>query len=198
MNTQHKRTLIITQLAILLAIMLALETSGIGMLRIGPLEMTILQVPVIIAAIAISPGAGAAMGLAFGLISFWECFGKSLFGATILSINPFLTFLVCVPTRTLMGWLCGLIFQMMLARFPKGLSAYVIAGLSGALLNTAFFMTALILFFGRSEYIMSMRGELSLPAFLAAFVGLQGLVEALICAFLGSTIGKAVVLALKK
>lgn len=197
MNKQHQRVLHLTQMAILLAILLMLEMTGIGMLHIGPLEMTILQVPVIIAAIAMGPGAGAGIGLAFGLISFWECFGKSQFGATLLSIDPVLTFLVCVPTRTLMGWLCGLIFRAFESKFQKGILPHVAAGLSGALLNTLFFMSMLILCFGQTDFILGMRGDMDLISFLLAFVGLQGLIEALICAFLGSVIGKAVCTALK-
>ena len=61
-------------------------------------------VPVIVGAIVMGPAAGALLGGVFGLISFWECFGKSAFGVVLMGINPFLTFLVCVPTRILAGW----------------------------------------------------------------------------------------------
>ena len=99
------------ELAVLLAVLILLEVTGLGMFRTFGLELTILQIPVIIGAIVLGPAAGAALGCAFGLLSFWECFGKSVVGAELLAINPLLTFLVCVPTRTLMGWLCGLIFR---------------------------------------------------------------------------------------
>ena len=89
------------ELAVLLAILLMLEITGLGMFKTFGLELTILQIPVILGAIILGPSAGAILGGAFGLLSFWECFGKSQFGATLLGINPFLTFLVCVPTRIL-------------------------------------------------------------------------------------------------
>ena len=91
------------QLAVLTAILLVLEFTGIGMIKTPGLEFTVMQVPVIIGAIVMGPAAGGILGGVFGLLSFWECFGKSQFGAALLSINPFLTFLVCVPTRVLMG-----------------------------------------------------------------------------------------------
>ena len=117
------------ELAVLLAILLMLEITGLGMFKTFGLELTILQIPVILGAIILGPSAGAILGGAFGLLSFWECFGKSQFGATLLGINPFLTFLVCVPTRILMGWLCGLIFRAMdrkLAGTKGDFASYVV------------------------------------------------------------------------
>lgn len=203
-NKQHKHILVTTQMAVLIAIMLVLELTGLGMLKIGPLEMTILQFPVIVGAILMGPGAGAGLGLVFGLISFWECFGKSGFGATLLSINPVYTFLVCIPTRTLMGFLCGLIYRGLdkllvqgkeKVSHVRGIVPYVVASLTGALLNTLFFMSTLLGLFSSTEYIqsfMEMAGTQNLLVFACWFVGFQGLVEALLCAFLGTVVSRGV------
>lgn len=211
-NRQHKKVLYLTQMAVLIAIMLVLELTGIGMIKIGPLEMTILQFPVIVGAILMGPAAGAGLGLVFGLISFWECFGKSAFGATLLGINPIFTFLVCVPTRTLMGWLCGLIYRGMHKVMVSGhestgashqvrvIVPYVVASLSGALLNTLFFMSTLVILFGSTEYIqgfMDMAGTHNPIMFVVWFVGLQGLIEAILCAFLGTVVSRGVNAVLK-
>lgn len=202
-NKQHKKIRTLVQMAVLIAIMLMLELTGLGMLKIGFLEMTILQFPVIVGAILMGPTAGAGLGLVFGLISFWECFGKSAFGVVLLSINPFFTFLVCVPTRVLMGFLCGWIFSCMYKLMISGKShvnqgiriiPYVIASLSGALINTLLFMGVLLALFGSTDYIagfMQMAGTQNLILFACWFVGIQGLVEALLCAFLGTVISRA-------
>lgn len=207
---QHKHVVTIVQLALLIAVMLVLELTGLGMLKFGPLEMTILQFPVIVGAILMGPAAGAGLGLVFGLISFWECFGKSAFGAALLSINPFFTFLVCVPTRTLMGFLCGLIYKAMHTLFLKKkeqpsqgrkLVPYITASLSGALLNTLFFMSTLLLLFGSTDYIqgfIEVSGTSNLLMFAFWFVGTQGIVEAFLCAFLGAVISRAVDAIIKK
>lgn len=209
-NKHHKHTLTIVQLALLIAVMLMLELTGLGMLRFGPLEMTILQFPVIVGAILMGPAAGAGLGLVFGLISFWECFGKSAFGASLLSINPFYTFLVCVPTRTLMGFFCGLIYKLTHKCFVskkdnpsqgRKLVPYITASLSGALLNTLFFMSTLLALFSTTEYIqgfISLSGTANLLMFAFWFVGTQGIVEAVLCAFLGAVISRAVNAILKK
>ncbi len=186
------------ELAVLLAILLMLEITGLGMFKTFGLELTILQIPVILGAIILGPSAGAILGGAFGLLSFWECFGKSQFGATLLGINPFLTFLVCVPTRILMGWLCGLIFRAMdrkLAGTKGDFASYVVASLSGALLNTLFFMTTLCLCFYHTEYIQGFASALgagNVLLFIVLFVGVQGLVEAALCTVVGAGVGKGV------
>ena len=194
----------LVQAAVLIAIMLALETTGLGMIRIGILEMTILQFPVIVGAILLGPGGGACLGLAFGLISFWECFGRSQFGVTLLGINPLFTFLVCVPTRTLMGFLCGMIYKLFHNWLVSGkekvgqarkLVPYVVASLSGALMNTLLFMSTLLVLFGTTDYIkgfMDMAGTENIILFAVWFVGIQGLVEAFLCAFLGAVTSRAV------
>lgn len=202
-SKQHKKVLALVQMAVLIAIMLVLELTGLGMVKIGALEMTILQFPVIVGAIIMGPAAGAGLGLVFGLISFWECFGKSTFGVTLLSINPFFTFLVCVPTRTLMGFFCGLVYRGMHRILIKGMDRvsqtikmipYLVASLAGSLLNTLFFMSTLLALFASTEYIrgfMQVAGTQNLILFAVWFVGIQGLAEALLCAFLGTVVSRS-------
>ena len=175
MNQETKRTKLsvhdLVQLSVLIAIMLLLELTGLGMIKTAGLEITIMLVPVIVGAIVMGPAAGALLGGVFGLISFWECFGKSAFGVVLMGINPFLTFLVCVPTRILAGWICGLVFQ-------------------------AFFMTTLCLCFYNTDFIQGFvqaMGSANAFLFVIAFVGVNGLVEAIVCFFTGAVIAKAVV-----
>lgn len=135
MNQETKRTKLsvhdLVQLSVLIAIMLLLELTGLGMIKTAGLEITIMLVPVIVGAIVMGPAAGALLGGVFGLISFWECFGKSAFGVVLMGINPFLTFLVCVPTRILAGWICGLVFQALRKVDKTRLLSFGAAGLSG-------------------------------------------------------------------
>ena len=99
------------QLAVLIAIMLILAFTPLGYLRIGPLAISLMTIPVVIGAMILGPAGGAVLGLVFGLTSFYQCFAGDPFGAALVAMNPFFTFLVCIPTRTLMGWLSGVIFK---------------------------------------------------------------------------------------
>ncbi|MEG0441810.1 MAG: ECF transporter S component [Oscillospiraceae bacterium] len=187
------RTGYLVRISSLVAIMLLLEATGLGMIHVGVLELTILQIPVVIGAIILGPSAGALLGGVFGAISFWECFGRSAFGAALLAINPLSTFIVCFVPRILMGFLCGLIFKALYSIDKTKLLSFAGSSLAGALLNTVLFMTALMLLFGNDPFILNMRGGLGLLPFLVAFVGLQGLVEAIVCFLVGAAVSKALI-----
>ena len=180
----------LVRLALLTAILIVMETTNIGFIKTPTgIEFTLMQVPVIIGAILTGPSGGAILGGVFGLLSFSECFGKSFFGATILGINPIYAFIVCVVSRVLMGLCCGLVFKAF-KNGGKGIVSFATAGLSGALLNTVFFMSSLLLLYGNTDYIMGMRGGMNLLSFVAAFVGVQGLIEAGVCCVVATAISK--------
>lgn len=197
-----KQVRYLVQLSVLVAILLLLEFTGIGMIKTPFLEFTIMQVPVIIGAIVLGPAAGGILGGIFGLLSFWECFGKSAFGATLLGIDAFGTFMTCVPTRILMGLFCGLIFKAIyrMSKNPKQIVSFGVASLAGSLLNTALFTGTLTLFFYQTEFIQNIANGLAETFgvmmnpffFVVLFVGIQGLLEALICTIVGAAISRAV------
>lgn len=198
----------LVQLAVLVAILLLLEFTGIGMIKTPFLEFTIMQVPVIIGAIVMGPAAGGILGGVFGMLSFWECFGRSAFGVTLMGISPVGTFLTCVPTRILMGVLCGLIFQGLVRAGkgkPRALS-FGGAALAGSLLNTVFFMGVLTAFFYGTPFIQNIAqgftestGLMMNPfLFVVLFIGIQGLLEALISTVAGAAVSRALYKALNR
>jgi len=189
---KQMKTATLTRLAILVAVILLMAFTPLGYIRTLGLEITFVMIPVIIGAITIGPGAGAFLGGVFGLTSFIQCFGMSHFGVALFGINPVYCFIVCVVSRILMGWLCGLIFR---AFKTKNLAAYSISSLSGALLNTFFFMSSLIIFFGKTEFIQGIWtsvGAKNVIGFVVAFVGINGLVEAVACFTIATAISRAV------
>ena len=189
--TEKTRRLV--QMSILIAIMLILAFTPLGYLKVGAIDITFMTIPVVVGAILLGPASGAVLGGVFGLTSFIQCFGLSTFGEALLNINPFLTFLVCMVPRVLMGYLSGLIFQLLHRGGKTKILSFAVSSLSGAVLNTVFFVTMLMLLFGSSDYMMSMRGGIGLLSFLAAFVGINGLVEAIVAFILGTAISKALV-----
>ena len=190
-NTVNTRFLV--ELAVLIAIEILLEVTGLGYIKTPFLEMTIMQVPVIVGTIVLGPLAGTILGAVFGLTSFFECFGKSQFGATLLGISPFSTFVVCVIPRLLMGLLCALVFKCLKGMKRTSLRCGA-AGLSGALFNTILFMGFLVTLFGKSDFIggfIEQFGNGNILKFVVAFVGLQGLIEAIICCIVGASVSYA-------
>lgn len=193
-SPRHARTLYLVQLAILAAILLLLEVTGLGYIRIPAISMTIMQVPVIIGAIVLGPPAGAILGAVFGLTSFAQAFGKDPLGAVLLTINPFGLVVTTILTRTLMGWLCGLVYQGLKRTGLNGNLVLVLASLSGALLNTLLFMGSFLLFFFKTPAVQEIAAGLGTGSpllFAVLLVGVQGLIEAGICTLLGSAISRA-------
>lgn len=195
---RNKKTLTMVQIAILIAVLLVMSFTPLGYLRIGVLAISLLTIPVVIGAMLIGPEAGALLGLIFGLTSFAQCFGADAFGTTLLNLNPFGAFFMCVPTRMLMGYLAGVIFKGVHRVDRTRTVSYFVGGLAGAVLNTVFFMGALLVFFWNTPYIQEMSGGKGIWAFLLVMVGVNGVVEALVCCAAGGAISKAVSPALKR
>lgn len=146
------------------------------------LEITLTVIPIAVGAIIGGKYVGLFLGSAFGLTSFIQCLGYSPFGLVLFQINPYLTFLVCVPTRMLAGFLTGYIHELIVKMNKKEI-ANIIACVIMPILNTLFFMTTLVLCFYNTEYIQGFVGDLKATNpvhFVILFVGINGLVEIIV------------------
>ena len=197
MSTEKKNNYFSTrnlvQLALLTAIIVVMAFTPIGYLKTPVVEITFLTIPVIIGAIIIGPLAGAFLGAVFGFTSFIQCFGMSIFGGTLLAISPLFTFLLCIIPRVLMGFLCGVFFNAIYRadKSSSKLVAFSFASLSGSLLNTILFVLFVFVFFGHSDYILSF-GNTTFEI-IAVLVGINGIVEAVVCTIIATAVCKALV-----
>ncbi len=191
-------------LGLMTALLILFSFTPIGTIPIGPLSITLNVIPLAVAAIALGPVGGLIMGCVFGLLSFLQCLGIGIpsgMGITLFSIDPFLAFIQRFIPRALDGFLVGLIFRA-LEKKPGFRPACFIAGFCSAFLNTAFFMSALVLLFGNTEYVRGLMNGRSFLVFVCAFVGVNAVVEMLVCTvvsgFVGSALYRAKILPLKK
>lgn len=58
-------------------------------------------------------------------------------------------------------------------------------------MNTAFFMSALVLLFGNTDYVKELMGGKNIIVFICTFVGINALVEMAVCTFVTGTVGAA-------
>lgn len=191
----NKRTLKMVQLALFTAIILLMAFTPLGYIKTPGLEITLLVVPVAVGAIILGPTAGAILGGVFGITSFIQAFGGGPLGTALLSISVVGTFVLCVLTRILMGWLTGLIFKLMKRWDRTRLISHAVANLAGALLNTILFMTTFVLLFYNTDYIQGIvtaLGATNPIHFIILFVTVNGLIEALICFVVGTAVSKAI------
>ena len=135
-----KNVLRLAQTAILLAIIVVMAFTPVGYLKIGPLSISFMTIPVVIGAMVIGPGAGAILGTAFGITSFCQAFLGDVFAATLFDISAVRYFIMCIPTRTLMGLCTGLIFKALRGNGVSKTWHYFFNGFIGCLLNAVFFL----------------------------------------------------------
>ncbi len=194
MNTNKRfNTSQLVILGLMTAILLLMAFTPLGYLNIGPLAITFNTIPVAISAIALGPFGGAFSGSIFGLTSFFQCLGIggfSALGATLFSINPVSTFIVCFMPRLLDGLLLGYIFRVTRKAFNVS-AGCIITGFSSAFLNTVLFMGALVLFFSHSEYLQSLIGGRNILIFICAFVGFNAVFEMIASTILTGAVGMA-------
>ena len=180
-------------LGLLTAIVVLFSFTPIGSIPIGPLVITLNVIPVAIAAIALGPIGGAIMGAIFGIFSFLQCFGIGIpsgMGAILAEINVPLAFIQRFVPRALDGFLAGLIFNGVAKATDVRLSCFV-TGFCTALMNTAFFMLALVFLFGNTEYVQGLMKGKSVIPFIVSFVGVNAVSEMIVCTIITGAVGFA-------
>lgn len=180
-------------LALLIAILLLMSMTPLGYLNIGPLAITLNVIPLAVAAVALGPAGGLICGCVFGLTSFLQCLGvggSSAMGVMLFSINPFLAFVQRFVPRALDGLLLGWIYRG-LSKKAKPYVACAITGFLSAFLNTLFFMTALLVLFGGTEYVQGLVAGRNLLVFVCAFVGVNAVAEMAAATVLTGAVGAA-------
>lgn len=180
-------------LGLMTAILLLMAYTPLGYLNIGPLAITFNVIPVAVSAIVLGPVGGAIAGSVFGLTSFLQCIGiggTSAMGAILFDINPILAFIQRFVPRLLDGLLLGWIFQG--ARKISNISvASLVTGFCSAFLNTVFFMGALVLLFGNTEYMQGLMGGKNVLAFICGFVGINAVCEMISSTIITGAVGVA-------
>lgn len=193
-KTKRSKTLHLTLLAMLSAIIVLMAFTPLGYLRIGLVEITFLTVPVVIGAIILGPLDGAILGAVFGLTSFAQCFGISAF-TVLLPINPIYTFIMCVVPRIMIGLISGLLAKWLEKKNHNQAVSFALSSLAGTLTNTIFFIGLLVLFFGESKFVQSI-GDGIFAVYAA--IATNAIIEIVVCTILGTSIAKALVVAGKK
>lgn len=183
----------LTMLGLLTAVLLLMAYTPLGYLNIGPLAITLNIIPVALAAITLGPVGGAVMGGVFGLTSFLQCIGvggSSAMGVVLFGINPFFAFLQRFIPRVLDGLLLGFLFRWVRKISNVQISCFV-TGFCSAFFNTVFFMAALVLLFGNTDYMREMIAGRNIILFVCTFVGINAVFEMIASTIITGLVGFA-------
>lgn len=180
-------------------------TPFLGYIPLGFTRATIIHIPVIIASLVLGPKKGGALGFLFGLTSFINNTINPT--ATSFVFTPFYSIgdisggigsvIICFVPRILVGILPFYVYRVVLALSSEKTKAsgvsgvgLVIAGISGALVNTLLVMN-MIFFFFRDAYAQA-NGVASsaVYSFILSIIGINGVPEAIVAGILTLCIGK--------
>jgi len=184
-------------LGLFTALILVLSFTPLGYLRMGPLEVSFLMVPVAAGAVLLGPSGGLILGTLFGLTSFIQAAtGLSVFGFALFGINPLYTAVLCLVPRMLMGLIAGLVSTAFAASSKPAINIgvrSVVTCLITPMLNTVMFMGLLVLFFWNTDYIQGFAAGMNVLPFIIAFVGVNGLLEIAASLIVGSAASIALI-----
>lgn len=178
MNTHSRdKILKLVQLAILTVLVIVLQSFGSG-IKIGPLPMSFVLIPIVIGACLLGAGSGAFLGFVFGLITMlMGVLGVDAFSFLLFEANPVWFVLLCLLKATLAGFMSGLVYSLLEKAFKGRYTPLrtVLASITAPIVNTGVFVVGMLLFFfDTMEALPSM--------FPDAFGGYQSAVQLL---FLG-------------
>ena len=179
-------------LAMLLAIELVLLMTPLGYLRIGPLSLTMMHIPVIIAGIVLGKEAGLILGFVFGLSSMLNAtFMPNL---TSFVFSPFIqvggihgnyaSLLIAFLPRMLMGWVAGYAYEHLKINNLK--SRALVVGIMATSVNTILVLLGIYFFFA-ADYRATLNIALnSLHLVLLSVIFSNGLIEMVMAGLISS------------
>ena len=186
-------------LALFIAVEIVLVFTPLGIIPIGPIQITTMHIPVILAAILLGTKQGAILGLVFGLASttYAVVFPSpaSLFFTPFYSIGQFsgnfFSLVIAIVPRVLLGVIAGSLYNLLnKTKISKSLSV-IIASVLATILHTVMVMSLIYIFFGK-QYSELFNVQLSgLMVFVWLTLATNGFYEALFAGFLNWPIVRA-------
>lgn len=198
-------------LAMFTGIIFLLTFTPLGLIDLPVIKATILHVPVIIGSILLGPKKGAFLGAMFGLSSMIK--NTLVPGLSSFVFSPFIpvpgldrgspwALFICFVPRILVGvtpWLVYTLIKTLFRKSNAGIQTggMVIAGIVGALTNTALVMGSIGVIF--TEAYAAVQG---IPAdavlgFILGIVAANGIPEAIVAAVITPAVCVPMVRALK-
>ena len=132
--------------AVLAAIILLMAFTPLGYLRIGPMSITLLVIPVVIGGITLGPVRGGLLGAVFGATSLAQCFMGDISGAAMFAANAAGTVIACFVPRILIGVVAGVLFPFLMKTARNGAAAFIGTAVAGTLTNSILFIGLVVAF----------------------------------------------------
>lgn len=197
---KNKKTFPIVLTAFFLGIMILMSVVPfLGFIPIGPLNATILHVPVIIGSVVLGPRLGAFLGTSFGVMSVINATTRP--GALSFVFSPFIpiigtthgswtALIVALVPRILVGIVPYYVYKLcrrLLNEKADGVSLFL-AGVSGGLTNTLLVMNLIYFLFKDAYGQLLEKGANQVYGAILVVIGTQGVPEAIVAGILTAAI----------
>lgn len=164
MRTQEnkQKTLKLTQLGILLALVVVLQS--VASLGLIPISICLCLIPITLGAILLDWKGGLVLGAMFGFIAlFWGLVGKDQFTFFLFAANPAMTIAICLVKGSLAGLVPALLYKWLSKYDYKNskLVASIVASLSAPIVNTGIFALGCMII---KNDVTSVAGQIGLSA----------------------------------
>ncbi len=148
----NRKTLKLTQLALLSAIEVLLAFTPLGFIPLPTISITTLHIPVIIGAILLGPLDGAILGGVMGICSVLKATFAGVDMTAILvnpftSGNPAASLVMAVGSRIMIGVVAGCVYKFLSSKKMPTALAVGISACLGTLTNTVLFLGCMSIFF---------------------------------------------------
>lgn len=179
---KNTKTQKIVGIGLFTAIIVALQFLAAS-IKFGPFSITLVLAPIVIGAALYGIGAGAWLGVAFGVSVLIS--GDA---AAFMTINPAGTVVTVLLKGMLAGLVAGLIYKALESKNKT--VAVVLAGIACPIVNTGIFLAGCYLFF--QEWLVSVFGTTGFAAVVTGLVSVNFAVELGINMVLASVIVRVI------
>ena len=164
---KNTKTQKIVGIGLFTAIIVALQLLAAS-IKFGPFSITLVLAPIVISAALYGIGAGAWLGVAFGISVLIS--GDA---AAFMTINPAGTVVTVLLKGMLAGLVAGLIYKALESKNKT--VAVVLAGIACPIVNTGIFLAGCYLFF--QEWLVSVFGTTGFATVVTGLVSVNFAVE---------------------
>lgn len=199
MKTKKPDTRYMATLAMLCGVLLVMGMTGIGFIPLPVIKATTMHIPVILGAVILGPGAGAALGAVFGLCSIWA--NTTTPGLLSFAFSPFMTteglpgvvksLWIALGCRILFGLVAGWLWKIVKKIVKQDYIALPTTAVIATLFHTCFVMGSIYLLLAQQYAAAKNVAIGAVFGLIMGTVTASGIPEAIIAAVLVTVIGKS-------
>ena len=206
MNTKTKDTRWLASVALMMAVVILLANTPLGMIQLPVIKATTVHSPVILGAILLGPLAGSILGATFGICSMIS----NTMAPTLLSFafSPFMSMTgvsgalkavwISVGCRMMIGLIAGWFWILLQKLRVNVMIGLPLTGFIGSMVNTVFVMGSIYVLLAAQYAEVKNVGVEAVWGLVMVTVTASGIPEAIVAAVLVAVIGRVLLKFLKK